>query len=146
MKLLQNFNCQREHGQQSDKINRYYAWFFFIRCTNCSPSIPSSLLVPEMSFLAVALSSRWARCLGWPGPSQHQVEASLLAPHPHCSGATEINTHTHKHTSLTWNKWRQNTGDFESSDIKYLFIALFLIWILFVSLLVGIKGSSVYCV
>lgn len=60
------------------------------------------LLVPWLSSLVAALSSRGAHCLGWPGPSQHQVGASLLAPHPHCPENTHTHIDTHVSTSSTW--------------------------------------------
>lgn len=55
-------------------------------------------------------------------------------------------THTHTSSCLTWTKLRPNICNFEIRKTWYLFTALFFIWILFVRLFVGIKGSRIYCV
>lgn len=69
--------------QQSHRMPRLN--FFLSGIWTAALFIPSAPLVPVRSCAAAALSSRWARCLGWPAQSRRRAEASPPAPRPRCS-------------------------------------------------------------
>lgn len=101
-------------------------------------------------------------CLQWRSRSDkwygsHAALISILWAESVINEETEYTTNSLKHrgsvvslSRLNINHWiwsiLTQSVETQGSEMCYLFVALFIVWILFVALFVGIKCSRVYCV